>query len=152
MSFVERIEARAYSRATEVSSRVKEALIRVFPEEVHPELAITVTKTEGHNQNPIDVLVAVLKGRKDCARAFAFLLGQLSSDDVDHLTDSLEQRLDDSCRLFLRIDKQEAYLGRLRLAQGPDVVSVQVHMRNYPRCSAVDVNRYIMDIVGRSVQ
>jgi hypothetical protein len=152
MPFIERIEVRAYSRATEVSSRVQEALFRIFPQDVHEHLVVTVTKTEGHNQNPIDVLSAVLEGKKNCARAFAHILEQLSPDNVSHLIDTLEQRLDDGCRLFIRLDKQEAYLGRLQLAQGPDVASVQIHMREYPKCSAVDVRQYIADVVGRSVQ
>ncbi len=149
MVFIETIEARAYSRATEVVARVQQAVMTLFPDDVRARISHQTTKTEGHSQNPITVLSAVLKGSNDCDHTISYLLKRISSEEAKVILESLDQRLDETCTLFLRIDKQEAYLGRVRLAIGPDVINIQFHIRNYPRCTADDVRHFIGDILGR---
>ena len=150
MPFIDIIEARAYSRATEVVARVQQAVLTLFPDDVRNRIRHQTTKTEGHNQNPITVLSALLKGNNACEHTLSHLLRALSSEEAKAILESLDQRLDETCTLFLRIDKQEAYLGRVKLATGPDVISIQYHIRNYPRCTPDDVRQFIGDILGRS--
>ena len=150
MVFIDTIEARAYSRATEVVARVEQAVLTLFPENVRNRVRLQTTKTEGHYQNSISVLSAVLKGSRVCENTLSHLLKLLSGEEAKAILESLDQRLDETCTLFLRIDQQEAYLGRMRLATGPDVINIQYHIRNYPRCTPDDVRQLIGDILGRS--
>lgn len=150
MVFIDTIEARAYSRATEVVARVQQAVLTLFPEDIRDRIRLQTTRTEGHYQNPITVLSAVLNGSSVCENTLSHLLKLLSSEEAKTILESLDQRLDETCTLFLRIDKQEAYLGRVKLATGPDVINIQYHIRNYPRCTPGDVRQFIGDILGRS--
>ncbi|MEM2142236.1 MAG: RNA-binding domain-containing protein [Candidatus Thorarchaeota archaeon] len=145
MLFIERIEARAYSRATEVPSRVHASLLAILPEELRPEATVTTKRAEGQYQNVILVLTMVLKGREDCKRTFSYLMQALQQEDVDRILETLKERVDEVCRLYLRIEKQHAYMGQIRLAHGPDVISVSVHFRNFPRCSVSDIREFILD-------
>ena len=47
MSFVAKIEARAYSRETEVSERVAEAILNIYPEKFRGLVELDSTKVEG---------------------------------------------------------------------------------------------------------
>ncbi|NWF97132.1 MAG: hypothetical protein HXY34_13400 [Candidatus Thorarchaeota archaeon] len=139
MPFVERITTRAYSRGTEVLSRVQTAVLSLYPEAVRERVDLKVTPTEGHNQSPIMVLSADLRGKKDCHHVLTSILGRLEPSDRQTLMSTLEQRLDENCTLYIRVEKQDAYLGRVRLAVGPDLISIQVHLRDYPRCTPESV-------------
>ena len=135
MSYFAKVEARTYSRATEIVERVNAAVLSVFPEELRSKVQVTSTTTEGYNQIPIVVIAAAIDDRPSSEVAADYLLKALSPNDKDTLINTLKQRLDERCVLFIRLDKQDAYLGHLRLATEPDVISTQLHIRQYPRCN-----------------
>jgi RNA binding exosome subunit len=132
--FVGRIEARAYSRATELKERVITAVRNTLPLHVRDEMPLTVKRTEGQSGDSIFVVEATIEKRKPCEEVFRYIINKLSSADRSALVSTLEQRLDEQCTLFLRIDKQASFLGRLELPHGPDVISIRIHIRDYPRC------------------
>lgn len=145
MSYFARVEARAYSRATEIVERVTAAVLNVFPEELRRRAVMSTVKTEGYNQIPIVVIAATLADKPSCEAAADHILKALSANERETLFKTLEQRLDDRCVLFIRVDKQAAYLGRLQLAADPDVISIQVHVRQYPRCNQEKAIAFIRD-------
>jgi hypothetical protein len=145
MSFFSRVEARAYSRATEIVERVTTAILNVFPEEIRDKAKVNTTKTEGYNQVPILVISAVVADKVSSKIAADHLLKALSPGDRQAVLETLKQRLDDHCVLFVRIDKQAAYLGHLQLAAELDVISVQVQVRQYPRCVQEEAMAFIRE-------
>lgn len=132
--FVGRIEARAYSRSTEIEERVVSAVLNLFPEKLRDEIPITATRTEGQSGDSILVIESLVDKKKTCEEILDHIMKEFSSASRQEVLHTLEQRLDDDCTLFLRIDKQGAYLGRIETPSGPDVVSLRVHLRDYPRC------------------
>ena len=143
--FVNRIEARAHSRATEVIDRVQSAVLNLFPESVRESVQIVRETTEGHRQTLIVVLSAVLEDKEACETALSFIADTLSETDRWTIIRSLPLRLDDQCILFLRIDKQESFLGRIQLANDADVISVKIHLKQYPRCKPSDVEAFLVE-------
>lgn len=143
--FVNRFEARAHSRATEVIERVQTAVLNLFPESVQESVQIAIETTEGHRQTRIDVLSAVLEDKVACDSTLSFVIEMLSETDRLAIIRSLPLRLDDQCILFLRIDKQESFLGRIQLAKDPDVISVKMHLKQYPRCKPLDVETFLVE-------
>jgi RNA binding exosome subunit len=134
-SFFARIVARAYARATEIPERVETALFALFPSDVHERVKIERFEARGHLSNPIIVLTASLQHKASCAKTVSSIFHRLSETDRGHLLESLNDRLDDDCHLFLRFDKQAAYLGSTQLAKTADVILVRVLVQKYPRCS-----------------
>jgi RNA binding exosome subunit len=58
--FVGKVEARAFSRATEIVERVESAVLNIFPNELLDRVKITRTMTEGHLQVPVVIITATL--------------------------------------------------------------------------------------------
>lgn len=143
--FIDRIEARAHCRATEVIERVQTAVLNIFPESIQEAVQIALETTEGHRQARIVVVSAVLEDKAACDDTLSFIAEALSESDRRAIMRSLSLRLDDQCILFLRIDKQESFLDRIQLAKGPDVISVKMHLKQYPRCKPLDVETFLVE-------
>jgi RNA binding exosome subunit len=145
MSFVAKIEARAYSRATEVPERVVTAILNLYPEKFRELVGFASTKVEGHSGNEILIIESLLEDRMGCEATLDYILGRFEERDRRLLGNSLLQRIDRNCLFFVRIDKQAAFLDAIALAKGPDVISIQVHIRQYPRCKQEDVKTMLED-------
>ena len=138
MTFVAKIEARAYSRATELPERVESAILNVFPENLRKEVAVSSSKAEGHSGYNIRIIVATLKKVQGGESTLDYIFASFDDRDQRRVKNSLLQRLDENCSFFLRIDKQAAFLGRLVLADRPDVISVKIDIKQYPKCKQED--------------
>ena len=143
MPFVTKIEARGYTRATEVSDRVAASIMFIFPERLRQKVSISMSNAEGQAGDAIVVISATLEGQEDCEGVLNYVLEQMDSHSLRALERSLDIRLDDKCTLFLRIDKQAAFLGMMKLADDSDVISARFHFKEYPRCKREEVRLMI---------
>lgn len=119
-----RLEFRVHCHATEVEERVQQAFALVSGVD-SPD----VTRAEGHYGNPIAVFRAVVE---DSKHIDAFWGRVKEAGELDAILETLGSRIDEDCQIYLRFDKQEAYLGRIRLADHDDVVSVKGKVAAYP--------------------
>ncbi|MFB6084654.1 MAG: RNA-binding protein [Halorientalis sp.] len=116
------VDLRAFSYATEDEKRVEEALRTFLPEEVEIERATS----EGHHGDRI----VVLSARVERADEMRHVLDRLSDlDDARRVVDELDERVDDNCSLFLRLDKQAAFRGAVRLGDG---LTLRAKVEAYP--------------------
>ncbi|WP_048191555.1 RNA-binding domain-containing protein [Pyrolobus fumarii] len=129
---VRSLELAVHAHATEDLRKVEEALLKFLPEDVRNKVRIERVTLEGHHGNPIVRMNLVLEG-EDAERAVKHIASMMDDTDKLLLNTSFEARYDEkSGKLFLRFSKQEAYLGRLRLMDGDDVVRVVVGFRGSP--------------------
>jgi hypothetical protein len=112
--------------ATEDEERVKEALGIFVPLD-----SITVTSAEGHYGNQIKILDATLK-KKDGLAFFRILREQIGKGDLIRLRRELPKRIDQSCLLRFRLDKQAAFQGRICLTDDRDAIAVTALIESYP--------------------
>ncbi|WP_424018525.1 RNA-binding protein [Halorientalis pallida] len=116
------VDLRAFCYATEDEKRVAGALRTFLPEEVEIERATS----EGHHGDRI----VVLSARVERADEMRHVLDRLSDlDTAQQLADELDERVDDNCSLFLRLDKQAAFGGDVRLGDG---LTVRAKVEAYP--------------------
>ena len=116
------VDLRAFCYATEDEKRVAGALRAFLPEEVEIERATS----EGHHGDRI----VVLSARVERADEMRHVLDRLSDlDTAQQLADELDERVDDNCSLFLRLDKQAAFGGDVRLGDG---LTVRAKVEAYP--------------------
>jgi RNA binding exosome subunit len=136
--------ARTICHATEDLDRVKRALLNVVG-----EVVVSESKTEGHHGNPIVVLEAGVTDPK----AIDGFFRRLGEKAVECMIESLDRRIDDGCNLFLKLDKQAAFLGNIQMAQNDDVISIRIKVRAFP-AKADAVRRVIEDYIGtrRSIE
>lgn len=131
------IDLRAFCYATEDQKRVEQALRTLLPEECELER----TSSEGHHGDRI----VVLSARVERADEMRHVLARLSDlPDADRLYAELDERVDDNCSLFLRLDKQAAFSGDVVLGEG---ITVRAKVEAYPATTdkAVENAREALD-------
>ena len=131
------LHARALCHATEVRERVERALLNAIG-----EAELSTSRTQGHHGNEILVIEAHLKGQ-----GAERLLDKLPSVDLKDLMKTTESRMDDSCNLFIRIDKQKAFEGEVTLAQDDDAIAIRMKVAVFPAKKPAAV-RAVRDFLG----
>ncbi|MFC4356756.1 RNA-binding protein [Halobium salinum] len=116
------IDLRTFCYATEDEKRVEEAIRAFLPEEFEVERSTT----EGYHGDRI----VVLSARVEKADDVRHVLARLSElDDIDRVMDELDDRVDDNCSFFLRLDKQAAFRGEVRRGEG---LTLRAKVEAYP--------------------
>jgi len=115
---------RTFSQATEDEQKVVQAL-----RFASGAGAVERSVSEGYHGNKIVILESTITSRKKIDSFFA----RLSKDDIERILATLDPRVDEECALFFRLDKQEAYLEKLVLTAGDDVISVRAKIECYPK-------------------
>ncbi|MFC7233207.1 RNA-binding protein [Saliphagus sp. GCM10025308] len=116
------VDLRTFCYATEDDKRVEAALRRFLPEEAEIERV----ESEGHYGDRILVLSARVENADDVRH----VLAQLTDlETFDRLLAELDDRVTDNCELFLRLDKQAAFGGDVRLGEG---ITFRAKVEAYP--------------------
>ena len=123
---IDKVSFRAFVAATEDEGRVREALGIFVPLD-----RISSLTAEGHFGNEIKILEASLR-KKEGQAFFQILREQLSSDDQLRLRREIPERLEGDSHFHLRLDKQAAYKGLLRLTDSRDALDVCALIKTYP--------------------
>ncbi|OPY25410.1 MAG: hypothetical protein A4E28_03156 [Methanocella sp. PtaU1.Bin125] len=118
---------RTQSHATEDVARVREALANVLPEET----PVDALETEGYFGNPITILTARLD-KKAARKYLDFLRQKLPEPDLKAMISELPERVDGDCFFYLRLSKQDAYLGGTRVTYAEDAISLRAKLEAYP--------------------
>jgi len=129
---VRRVTVETTQHATEDPGKVLEALLNVLPEELRNSVRPIVQTVKGHYGNPITRLRVELKG-EEAEKVARHLFSALGEGDHRILQLTLDQRLDRTGNLYLRLDKQKALRGRLVLYDGDDVIRVVIGLRGRKR-------------------
>jgi len=117
------LHARILCHATEDLEKVELAMTNALG-----PVELNLRSTEGHHGNPLAIIEAVIDGEREISEFFQ----RLREEDIEAIAGSLATRVDKGCNLFIRLDKQSAFLGDLRLATNDDVVSIRVRVSAYP--------------------
>ena len=116
------IDLRTFCYATEDEKRVEDALRHFLPE----EFEIDRVENTGHHGDRI----VVLSARVESADGMRVVLDRLAElDAIDRVLEELDDRVDDNCSFFLRLDKQAAFNGLVRLGEG---ITLRAKVEAYP--------------------
>lgn len=120
-------ELTAFAHATEEPDRVKQALLNSLPGDSRGELEgwVTTALLKGYYGNPILVFKLRVEEPEKASVVLRWIIENLPPEDVALLNRTLEQRIDGSGHLYIRLDKQQAFLGRIRVYDGDDVIRVK---------------------------
>ena len=124
---IERIVVSAVVYSTENREKVAMAMATLFPF----EFEIVSVPAKGHFGNPIEYLEVEITRKRDIKRFWNNLM-EILGDQRRYLVNTLEERIDDQGQLFIRFDKQKAYLGEVVLTESGDAVVVKAKLVTYP--------------------
>ncbi len=122
------IGVRVFAHATEDQERVIQALRNILPDDLAKSAVFKKTSLTGHHGNPITIVETEVAERSRLMAALAKIGERLTSLDRQTLNDEIETHLEKS-NLFLRFDKQQAFLGEFRFST-TDPIHVKLHFRN----------------------
>jgi RNA binding exosome subunit len=122
------IDIRVFAHATEDPAKVQTAVRNLLPEELAQTLIFEKTSCTGHHGNPIILFTAKLTDKKLLPTALKKIGKGLGSLDKEELERDIKLHLEKG-NLYLRFDKQSAFLGALKFSQN-DPIHIKIHFKN----------------------
>ena len=128
MKVVHNLSVEAFLYPTEDFERVKKALDLVLPEKAK----IKKEKVESYYGPEIVKLSFGTDKLPEVRKMLDEITTRLSKEDKRKVIETLDERMDSEGNLFLRFDKQKAYLGDLTLSYHGDVIKVRIKIASFP--------------------
>ena len=119
-------EVSTFVHATEDEGKVERAVLKALPGAVD-RTGFRVQRLSGQYNDPILMMTMRIR-RKAAAKMFRHVVRSLSALDRQRLIDEAGDRVDGAGNLYLRLDKQSAYLGRAVLHEA-DPIRVKFRFR-----------------------
>ncbi|MGQ9722011.1 MAG: RNA-binding domain-containing protein [Candidatus Jordarchaeum sp.] len=124
------VDLETFAHATEDTEKVFKSLLFLLPDGL--EKLVKKEKVLGHYRNEIIILKIKITNKKNIEDFLSLLSGKMDEKDKELLFELLDKRLDDSGTLYIRFDKQKAFLGELKLSDGEDVIRIRIKFSAYP--------------------
>jgi RNA binding exosome subunit len=122
------ITIRVFSHATEDPEKVQTAIRNTLPEQLTANITFTQTSLTGHHGNPIIIYEAKLTDKQALPAALEKIASALSPLDKEQLNGEMKQHIEKR-NLYLRFDKQNAFLGTLKMSSN-DPIHFKIHFKN----------------------
>jgi hypothetical protein len=90
------------------------------------------TKLKGHHGNPIVSFEASIGQKKTLHEFWRRVVEKLRAGELEKIGEIVDDRTDESCHLYLRFDKQQAYAGELALTDSGDAIHLTLKVSAYP--------------------
>ena len=133
------VDVRVFAHATEDLEKVQKAVRNVLPSESADSVTFKKTALTGHHGNSITLFETRIKNKKVARALLEKLASGLSMVDKEALNSEIAQHLE-SGNLYIRLDKQSAYLGELRLSS-TDPIHLRMHFRKPSTEEVLDICR-----------
>ncbi|AXI25763.1 hypothetical protein CFE53_06365 [Methanofervidicoccus sp. A16] len=128
---ISNIQISTISHATEDDDKVLEAMIYFLPEDIDEEdVYIETVENEGCFGNPIKIHTITINKSKVAKKIFKRIMDLIKSKEknVNMLKGDIDLRIEKS-KIYLRFNKQKAYLGECDLVDGDDVVRIVINFK-----------------------
>ncbi len=135
------VDIRFYAHATEDIDKVLKATYNIFPEEQTKELIFSKRKVEGHYGNPITFFETRTKDIKTITALIENLSANLSFLDKTELDRTIDRCVEKGS-LYLRIDKQAAFHGKINLVKA-DPIRIRIRFRKNKNEDVIKICRQI---------
>ncbi|MEM2897405.1 MAG: RNA-binding domain-containing protein [Candidatus Bathyarchaeia archaeon] len=122
------IEISTIIHATEDVGKVIKALENIFPKNFKEKLSYSKQRLNGHYSNVITMVKTKIKRRNSVEAFIKNLSEKISEEDKMTLLSEFEKHIDNKGNLYIRVDKQEAFLGRIALKQA-DPIRIKIKFK-----------------------
>jgi len=133
------IDISLFAHATENIDKVMEAVKTIIPPPHIDEVTFKKSKLKGEYGNPVTVLRARIKKQEIIKVIVDRISKSLSESDKNRILQELELRLDRS-NLYLRLDKQWAFRGSLKLCRA-DPIHLKIHFKTNKQDEIIGICR-----------
>jgi len=119
---------RVFAHATEDEEKVLTAVCNTLPKELSANIAFQKTSLTGHHGNPIILFGAKFTDKQALPLVLEKIANSLSALDKETLNSEMKLHLEKR-NLYLRFDKQSAFMGALRFSSN-DPIRFKIHFKN----------------------
>ncbi|MEM3623487.1 MAG: RNA-binding domain-containing protein [Candidatus Bathyarchaeia archaeon] len=133
------IDIRVFAHATEEVDKILNAVRNTLPAELADTITFKKTNLTGHHGNPIILLEARVKEKNAVQTVFKKLASSLSPLDKELLKNEIKQHLDGG-NLYIRLDKQSAYLNEVKLCT-TDPIHFRIHFQKHNPEEIIEICR-----------
>jgi RNA binding exosome subunit len=119
---------RVFAHATEDEEKVLTAVRNILPKELSANAAFQKTSLTGHHGNPIILFEAKFTDKQALPVVLEKIANSLSALDKETLNSEMKLHLEKR-NLYLRFDKQSAFMGALRFSSN-DPIHFKIHFKN----------------------
>ena len=124
------IRVQAFCYATERRELLEETMAELFGTDEFAE-----ERSEGEHGN----VMTILEARLSKQREFTALFRKLGKDICDWIIEDIDNRVDDDCMFYIRLDKQKAVQGEYSVAHHGDVFAITGKVQSHPAKKEVAV-------------
>jgi len=122
------IDIRVFAHATEDPDKVQTAVRNLLTMELAETLVFEKTSCTGHHGNPIILFTSKLTDKKLLPTALEKIGSNLGALNKEELNRDIKLHLEKG-NLYLRFDKQSAFLGALKFSQN-DPIHLKIHFKD----------------------
>lgn len=122
------VEIRVFAHATEDLQKVITAVRNTLPDEIGENTILQKTTLTGHHRNPITLFQTKITDKKALPLILTKIAASISSLDKETLNSEMKLHLEKH-NLYLRFDKQAAYVGELTFSSN-DPIHFKLHFKN----------------------
>jgi len=141
---VSRLSLSVFYHSTENPAKVRKAVLNLIPPELRERVSMDEVVTQGHYGNEIGIITVTLKG-KNAFKTLEFIICSMERVDRNILVATVSNRAGHRpSHLYFRVSKQEAYLGKVELMDGDDVIKVSVTVNGV---RSVDQLRQFLEVL-----
>jgi RNA binding exosome subunit len=133
------IDVRAFAHATEDTDKVLKAIQNTLPTKLIETINVAKTSLEGHHGNPITLYETRIKEKTTTQKVFEKISANLGIMDKELLSNEIQLHLENG-NLYLRLDKQSAYLEETKLSQ-IDPIRFRIHFKNSKTQQVIEICR-----------
>jgi RNA binding exosome subunit len=134
LSRIVSIEFSTIAHATEDLTKVETAMLNILPQELRGSILILRQYLKGHYRNPIATLAMRIRSEKAARMTLEHVFKMMSQTERGQLDREFESYIDEEMNFYIRLDKQEAFKGRIRLTQG-DPIRVRIKTKTWQQDS-----------------
>ena len=122
-----------FIQATEDEDKVLDAIATFIPEEIdEDDIIFDIDETKGFFGNPIKVVNVEIKRSKAVRTFLDYFKELLSEEDKRYIIENLDEKVDEEGTLYVRFNKQRAYLGDVEIDEGADVIQARIKVKAFP--------------------
>jgi RNA binding exosome subunit len=131
------VDIRVFAHATEHPDKVLSAVRNLLTTDQAETVKFEATILTGHHGNPITLFTAKLLDKKTLTALLEKIGANLNALDKETLEANIKLHLEKS-NLYLRFDKQSAYLGNFKFTQN-DPIHLKIHFKNKTPTEIVEI-------------
>lgn len=111
------VEISVLAHATEDLGKVERAAMNVAPKDLQSQISFSRQYLKGHHGNPIAAIKAKVRDEGLVNAVISNLALRLDEEDKQRISLEFDRYVDESGTLYLRLDKQKAYMEIFKLKQ-----------------------------------